>query len=103
MAQPPVPLCLRGKSSNPPDPPVPGTDGTIGDSQLNGTFVKPYSYSTFTATQYWQYKCSNINGGNPVNISGPLSIVRTVSQNPNKTWMYTVTKINISATINPPP
>lgn len=67
------------------------------------TFVKPYSASSFTATQYYRLKCSNYNSGNYVNIQGPNSIVRSVSQNSNGTWEFTVTKSGASASINPLP
>jgi hypothetical protein len=67
------------------------------------TFRKPYNANSFTATQYYRYKCSCAGGGQYVNIVGPLSIVRSVSQNANGTWKFTVTKSGCSAQINPLP
>ncbi|MGA2982929.1 MAG: hypothetical protein ABSG32_03900 [Terriglobia bacterium] len=81
---------------------VPGTDDGFSDDQLDGddSWTKPYKAVTFPATQYYRYTC---NGGSEVNLMGPMSIVRTVSQNANSTFMYQVTKSGASATINPLP
>jgi hypothetical protein len=90
---------------SPPFPPDAYTNPTIGDGSATSgsftddhfltpstTFVKPYSASSFTATQYYRYKCSCANGGNYVNIAGPNYIVRSVSQNVNGSWKFSVTK-----------
>jgi hypothetical protein len=82
------------------------TKGSFTDDHFltpSTTFVKPYSASSFTATQYYRYKCACANGGNYVNMVGPLSIVRSVTQNPNGSWKFTVTKSNCSAKIDPLP
>jgi len=92
--------------SNPTIGDFSATSGTFTDDHFltpSTTFVKPYSASSFTATQYYRYKCSCANGGNYVNMVGPLSIVRSVSQNSNATWKFTVTKSSCSAQINPLP
>lgn len=84
---------------------VPGTDGGFLDfHRTNGSFVTPYQASSFTAVQHYRYQCSCINNGLPVNVMGPLNIVRTVSQNANGTWKFTVTKpTNGLASIDPLP
>jgi hypothetical protein len=81
------------------------TSGTFTDDHLlrDTTFVKPYSASSYNATQYYRYKCTCSNNGNYVNLQGPLSIARSVSQNSNGSWKFTVTKSGCSATINPLP
>jgi hypothetical protein len=69
-----------------------------------GTFVKPYVASSITAVQNYQYICACANNGQPVNLTGPLNIVRSVSQNTNGSWKFTVTKpTNGQASINPLP
>lgn len=90
-----------------PNPAVIDLAATYGafqdDNELtpSTTFVKPYSNSSFPATQYFRYRCS---GGKYVYIDGPLSIVRSVSQNSDGTWKFTVTKpVNGSALISPLP
>jgi len=79
--------------------------GALGDNHLgpDGGWVTPYQAASFTATQYYRYKCPCANNGEYVNVMGPLSIVRTVSQNQNGSWKYTVTKSGSSAVINPLP
>lgn len=67
------------------------------------TFAKPYSFSTFTATQYYRFACTYYDSENYHNMQGPNSIVRTVSQNPNSSWKFTVTKSGAGASINPLP
>jgi len=91
---------------NPTELDLPAAPGGLVDDQSlkpSTTFVKPYSTSSFTATQYYRYKCSCAEGGNYVNVAGPLSIVRSVSQSPDKSWKFTVTKSGCSAQINPLP
>jgi len=82
------------------------TNGGLQDDHMlspSTTFVKPYSYSSVTATQYYRYSCSTYQNGAYVNIKGPLSIVRTVSQNGSGGWEFTVTKSGATAIINPLP
>lgn len=70
----------------------------------NGAFVKPYSNSSFTASQRYRYSCACSGGSNFFDLTGTLPIVRTVSPNPNSTWKYTITKPQSGfATINPLP
>jgi hypothetical protein len=68
-----------------------------------GSFVTPYTSSSFTATQYYRYKCPCRNGGQYVNLTGPISIIRTVSPSAGTRWKYTITKSGATATINPLP
>lgn len=93
--------------SNPTIGDINASDGGFQDDHLltpSTTFVKPYSASSFTATQFYRSKCAcGANANNYVNIVGPLSIVRSVSQNSNGSFKFTVTKSSCSATINPLP
>jgi hypothetical protein len=92
--------------SNPTVINLAATSGGFQDDQKltpSTTFVKPYSSSSFTATQYYRYSCSNYQNGAYVNIKGPLSIVRSVSPNGSGGWEFTVTKSGSSAVINPLP
>jgi hypothetical protein len=104
---PPFPANTATGILDPTEVNEPGSDGGIGDNQWVpgvGAFVKPYSISSVTSTQIWRYRCPCANGGNWVTVNGPLSIVRTVSQNTNGSWKYTVTKpVGGSASFNPLP
>jgi hypothetical protein len=92
-----------------PNPTNIGVFATLGkagdDHQLVPftTFIKPYSNSTFTAKQNYQFACTYYDSGNFHTMMGPNFIVRTVSQYPNGTWEFTVTKSGAIATINPLP
>lgn len=67
------------------------------------TFVKPYTAATVTAPQIYRYSCSCKDNGAFVTLLGPHNIVRSVSQNANGSWKFTITKTGSSATINPLP
>jgi hypothetical protein len=105
FASPPFPAGIN--PPNPtilPSPPVRGTDGAIQDNHSTpGAFVKPYSAKTITSTQVYRYTCGCANSGQPVVLYGPLSIVRSVSQNSDSSWKFVITKDGKSATINPLP
>jgi hypothetical protein len=94
----PTPPFPTNTTNGVPDPTivnVAGSDGIIGDVNLVpgiSAFQTPYSFASVTSTQNWRYRCPCANGGNWVNVMGPLSIVRTVSQNTNGSWKYTITK-----------
>jgi hypothetical protein len=64
------------------------TGGLKDDHKLapSTTFVKPYLNKSFMATQFYRYKCSCANNGNYVNVLGPLTITRQVSQNSDGTF-----------------
>lgn|GEM_PF-6226792 len=80
------------------------TGGAATDNHSVGSpFVTPYSASSFTAVQYYRYRCPCRNNGNYVNIMGPINIVRSVSNVSGAGWKYTITKSGASATINPLP
>lgn len=84
----------------------PGNEGAFQDNHSTpGSFVRPYSNSSFTATQYYRYSCPCKNGGAYVNVAGPNDIVRTVSRVNFSTpdYKFTITKSGASATINPLP
>jgi hypothetical protein len=95
---PSPPFYSQGQIPNPtilPDPPVPATDEGMGDIHSHaGTFSPfetPYSAASVTATQHYRYVCPCANGGQPVNLLGPLSITRSVSI-VGSDWTYTITK-----------
>jgi hypothetical protein len=105
-----------GNPFHPPSPPFPSaginnptiidlaaTSGSFVDNHSpGGSFVTPYSSSSYTGTQYYRFKCPCYNSGNYVNVQGPTDIVRTVSPAGFR-WKYTITKSGSSATINPLP
>jgi hypothetical protein len=105
FASPPFPAGIN--HPNPtilPVPPIPGPNGIGMDNHSTpGTFVKPYSAKTITATQNYRYTCPCANSGQPVVLYGPLDIVRSVSQNADSSWKFVITKDGKSATINPLP
>jgi hypothetical protein len=69
----------------------------------SGTFVKPYVAASYTGVQTYRYSCPCKNNGAYVTLLGPHNIVRTVSQNPDNTWKYVITKLGQTATIDPLP
>jgi hypothetical protein len=78
--------------------------GGVQDNHFTpGAFVKPYSSAGVTATQFYRYKCACANGGNYVNIMGPISINRAVNANNNGSFRYNITKSGCSAKIDPLP
>lgn len=83
----------------------PATDGGLLDNHRTSRgFVTPYTAASFTATQYYRYKCPCKNNGDYVNLAGPISIVRSVSRiGQTQNYKYTITKSGSSATINPLP
>lgn len=90
--------------SNPLIIDLPATAGMFQDThRTSGTFVTPYSSSSFTATQYYRYKCPCRNSGEYENLNGPMSIDRSVSPTTGNQWKYTISKSGASATIDPLP
>jgi hypothetical protein len=81
----------------------PATWGAFGDQHSTPGFVKPYQAASVTATQNYRFRCTCHNNNTPVVLMGPISIVRSVTQNANQTFRYTITKSGVSATINPLP
>ena len=73
------------------------------DNHDHPTFRTPYKYDDFVSTQYYRFSCTNYQAGAWVNMAGPISIERTVKQNSNGTWQYTVMKSGSSASVNPLP
>ena len=73
---------------SPPNPTIrnhPATLGAISDTHSTPrTFRTPYFATTFTAVQTYRYICSNVNGGQPVTLMGPLNIVRSVIPDGNR-------------------
>jgi hypothetical protein len=66
-----------------------------------GAFVQPFTAASVNATQSYYYACNCANNGNRVTMMGPHNISRVVTQNPNGTWKYTITKLGLSMPIDP--
>lgn len=99
---PPFPSGLS--PTNPTILNVPGDDGVAQDNHSTpGTFVKPYQAASVVASQVYRYSCPCHNSGAFETLLGPHNITRTVSQNTNGSWKFTITKTGSSATINPLP
>jgi hypothetical protein len=78
-----------------------GSAGSFPDlHSAPGPFVTPYTAATVNGAQSYTYRCPCANGGNRVTMAS-YTIVRTVSQNPNGSWKYTITKNSQSNTIDP--
>jgi len=91
-------------NTNPVVHTVPASGGSMEDNHTTGgSFVSPYSSSTFTAVQYYRYSCGCLNNGAFVNVMGPMNIVRTVAPSTGNQWKYTITKSGASASIDPLP
>lgn len=92
---------------SPPNPTilnVPGRDGAAQDNHSTpGPFVQPYRAASFTASQIYRFHCPCHQNDAWVTLMGPLNITRAVSQNPNGSWKFTITKSGSSATIDPLP
>ncbi|MGB7068755.1 MAG: hypothetical protein WBD22_04620, partial [Pyrinomonadaceae bacterium] len=84
---------------------LPATDGAFIDNHnTSGGFVTPYSEASFTATQFYRYKCPCRNNGNYVNLTNSIDIVRAVTRiGQTQSYKFTITKSGSSATINPLP
>ncbi len=81
-----------------------GANSAFVDQHLPpGSWVKPYIAASFQANQTYQYVCPCVSGGNQVQL-GQYTITRSVTQNSDGTYKYTVTKSSgESATLNPLP
>ena len=75
----------------------------VADQHSHPAFLGPYKADSFTATQYYRFQCTNYKANAWINMVGPISIQRTVSQNSNGTWQYTITKSGSSNSVNPLP
>lgn len=75
-----------------------GTDGGLEDNNIPFNFVKPYRAATVRATQRFRYKCGT---GRINNFPGSYAITRSISQNANGSWKYTITKAGLTAEKNP--
>lgn len=97
---PPFPAGEDGRYLNPTAESVPATRGYIVDHHATpGTFVSPFSSSSFTATQYFRYRCPCLNSGNSVNLLEPISITRSVYYVPLWGWQFSVFKSGASASL----
>jgi hypothetical protein len=72
----------------------PASAGGVFDNNTitNQAFVKPYSQSSFPATQIFQYSCS---GGPWTTFGGSYTITRQVTQQ-NSNWVFMISKTGIS-------
>ena len=59
--------------------------------------MAPFRAAQFTATQYYRYKCDNVNGGRYVNLTRPISILRQFYQNADGSWTYKCSKLGFFA------
>ena len=77
--------------------------GLATDTHLHGSdaFVRPYSTSSFTATQFYRYICPGQS--DYTNLVGPNNIERDVLQNDSLDWRYDVTKSGAIAILTPLP
>lgn len=80
-----------------PSPPLPASNGVIYDNQFRFDFLPPYGTDDFTAHQFWQFSCSNVQNGDWINLTGDIPINRHVSNIPP--WTYTVEKSGSSASL----
>jgi len=71
------------------------TAGGVTDNNLiqNLNFVKPYSNSSFQATQVQQYSCNN---GSWIQYGGPFTITRQVVKNVQGQWVFSISKTGVS-------
>ncbi len=94
---PPWPVGPGSKFPNPTQKNGLAEAGGLFDSHTitNRNFVKPYSTSKFTATQFYRYSCS---GGSYVNLAGPLSIVRELKKNSQGLWVFVISKTGTTQT-----
>ena len=99
------PYASGNSTSNPlayPNPGIPGTDAGTYDIQDHPSFQKPYTNSNFTASQTFQFSCSNYYLGTWQTFAwGPASIARTIQQG-GTIWTYTITKSGSSASTTLP-
>lgn len=101
---PPSPPFSNAGRSNPTIISFTAETGLFADSHSAlGGFVTPYSAASYTATQNYRYSCPCENGGQWVNLAGPIQIVRTVESVRGSQWKYTITKSGASAAIYPLP
>jgi hypothetical protein len=88
-----------------PNPTIREVNGNLGaapDTHIHKPFQQPYIFNTFTATQYYRYKCPCKNGGAYVNLVGPIQIVRTVEIVPFTDWTYHIEKSGSQALVRLP-
>ena len=91
-------------SANPTSVGGNASNGAFTDKHLPpASWVKPYIPASFTANQTYQYVCPCVNSGNQ-NTLAQYTITRSVTQNTDGTFKYTVTKSSgESAGLNPLP
>jgi hypothetical protein len=81
---------------------LPANTGNFKDDHTHSSpFVKPYSTSHFTATQYYRYKCTG--QGNYTNLAGPNYIDRDILPDNSAHWYYDVIKSGSHAILDPLP
>ena len=81
-----------------------GTDGHDAPPQVPGPqFVTPYTAATGTGEQHYLFSCPCYSSALKIVMDGPYTITRSVSQNGDGSWKYTVNKNGVSNTISPLP
>lgn len=102
FASPPFPSGI-----NPDNPTITAgsaTGGFLEDTHATpGDFVKPYQTKTITASQEYRYRCTCKQNNAWIPLLEGLTIVRSVTQNTNGSWKFTITKSGETATIDPLP
>lgn len=79
-------------------------EGYMSDSHWQGVgWRTPYSAATVVGSQMYWYRCTCYNDNQKIIISGPWEISRSVSQNADGTWKYSISKDGESTNINPLP
>jgi hypothetical protein len=65
------------------------------------SFTTPYREASFKAVQRYRYRCDG--SAKFINLTGSITITRSVTQNADGTFAYMITKSGSPATINPLP
>jgi len=108
-ASPPFPVGFGSPSHQEPVPPIDTdlTDGSATDAHwpptVVGPWVTPYAAASGTVDQRYLFTCPCYSGGSRTPVGGPYTITRSVSQNADATWRYTVSKNGVTSVLTPLP
>lgn len=95
------PYPMRASTANPTVILGPATSGGFTDmNKPPSSYTKPYSASSFSATQTLQWECSNYNNGQFNKFVPDITITRSVFL--NTVWKYQITKSGAVNTVNLP-
>ncbi len=96
------PLPMVASTTNPTALYGAATGGGFTDKNLPpNSYQKPYYSNSFSATQRFQWECSNYKSGAYISFVPDITITRSIKQSGN-IWQYTITKSGASATVNLP-